>query len=156
MSNISAKKRRTNPCPFLFNPLATQEVTMSVKVRQHKGAWWLFIDHKGKRKAKRVGTSKRAAETAAEKIQAKIALGEFVMKDETTRRPFEAYFRNWLNTYVTVHCKERTYRLYERAFTMYLLPRFGQRDINEIDREAVKIFTYELLAGKRTRSTVKG
>jgi hypothetical protein len=36
---------------------------MAVKVRQHKGKWWVFIDHKGNRKAKCVG-SKQAAETA--------------------------------------------------------------------------------------------
>ncbi len=35
---------------------------MAVKVKQHKGAWWIFIDHHGKRKAKRIGSSKRAAE----------------------------------------------------------------------------------------------
>lgn len=37
---------------------------MAVKVRQHKGKWWVFIDHKGKRKAKCVG-DKRAAEQVA-------------------------------------------------------------------------------------------
>jgi Meiotically up-regulated gene 113 len=50
--------------------------TIAVKVKQHKGKWWVFIDHQGKRKAKCVGTSKRAAEQVAEKIQAKIALGK--------------------------------------------------------------------------------
>lgn len=47
---------------------------MAVKVKQHKGDWWLFIDHHGKRKAKRIGSSKRAAEIAAEKIQASVTL----------------------------------------------------------------------------------
>src|SRR5262249_29928174 len=28
---------------------------MAVKVRQRNGKWWVFIDHKGKRKAKGVG-----------------------------------------------------------------------------------------------------
>jgi hypothetical protein len=45
---------------------------MGVKVREWKEAWWLFIDHKGKRKARRVGVGKegqRAAKTAAEKIR---------------------------------------------------------------------------------------
>ena len=51
---------------------------MAVKVKQHTGAWWIFINYHGKRKAKRIGSSKRAAEMAAEKIQAKIALGETV------------------------------------------------------------------------------
>jgi hypothetical protein len=45
----------------------------------------VFIDHKGKRKAKCIGTSKRAAETAAKKIQTKIALGQFEIKDERQR-----------------------------------------------------------------------
>jgi integrase len=128
---------------------------MSVKVKHHKGAWWLFIDHHGKRKAKKVGSSKRAAETAAEKIQAKIALGQFEIKDETTRRPFETYFRNWLDSYVKAHCKERTYDLYQEVFQVHLLPRWGQRDISEITREDVKQLAYDLLAQGRSRGTVK-
>jgi hypothetical protein len=46
---------------------------MAVKLKQHKGKWWVFIDHKGKRKAKCVG-SKQAAETAAKKIEAQLIL----------------------------------------------------------------------------------
>lgn len=49
---------------------------MAVKVKQRKGKWWVFIDYKGKRKAKCVGTSKRAAEEVAGKIQTRIALGK--------------------------------------------------------------------------------
>jgi hypothetical protein len=33
---------------------------MGAKVREWKGARWLFIDHKGKRKARRVGVGRRA------------------------------------------------------------------------------------------------
>jgi len=82
---------------------------VAVKVKQHKGKWWVFIDHKGKRKAKCVG-SKQAAETAARKIEAKLTLGDFTLLDEKPQRPFDAYFRNWLDTYVKAHCKERTYK----------------------------------------------
>ena len=71
---------------------------MAVKVKQHKGAWWLFVDHKGKRKAKRVG-GKQAAETAAKKIEAKLTLGDFSLLDEKPLRPFDAYFHNWLDTW---------------------------------------------------------
>src|SRR5262245_50490484 len=55
---------------------------MGVKVKQRAddpGAWWLYIDHQGKRKAKRVGVgpkAKKAAELAALKIQARLALGD--------------------------------------------------------------------------------
>ena len=72
---------------------------MAVKVKFHKGAWWLFINHRGQRRAKRVGDSKRAATIAAEKIQAKLALGQFDLEEEKPRRPFDAYFRTWLNAH---------------------------------------------------------
>jgi site-specific recombinase XerD len=50
---------------------------MGVKVKERDGAWWIFINHQGKRKAKRIGVrepGKRAARAAAEKIQAKLDL----------------------------------------------------------------------------------
>ena len=52
---------------------------MAVKIRQRKGAWWIFIDHQGMRKAKRVGVGepgKKAAKLAAQQIQARLALGQ--------------------------------------------------------------------------------
>ena len=57
---------------------------MAVKVRERNGAWWLFIDHRGRRKAKRVGPGKpgrRAALAAAEQIQAKLAQGDLPLFD---------------------------------------------------------------------------
>ena len=51
---------------------------MGVKIRERQGAWWIFVDFRGRRKAKRVGVGppgRRAALAAAEKIQAKLALG---------------------------------------------------------------------------------
>jgi integrase len=61
---------------------------MGVKVKERTddpGAWWLYIDHQGKRKAKRVGVgarAKKAAELAALKIQARLALGDGSVFDE--------------------------------------------------------------------------
>ena len=54
---------------------------MAVKVRQRDGKWWIFIDHNGKRKAKCIG-DKRAAGQVAEKIQAKLALGDPPLTEE--------------------------------------------------------------------------
>lgn len=44
---------------------------MAVKVKQRNGKWWIFIDHKGKRKAKCVG-SKRAAEEVASQVAVRL------------------------------------------------------------------------------------
>ncbi|SPD73829.1 hypothetical protein PITCH_A200001 [uncultured Desulfobacterium sp.] len=52
---------------------------MAVKIREKpngSGVWWLFIDHQGKRKSKKVGDKKTALE-AARKIEAKLVLGDF-------------------------------------------------------------------------------
>jgi integrase len=127
---------------------------MAVKVKERGGKWWVFIDHHGKRKAKCVG-SKRAALQVTEKIQAKLTLGQFEIGEEKECRPFDAYFRTWLDTYVRPHCKERTYEAYESAFRVSLLPFFGQKDITEIAREDVKRFVAELSAKELSRSTIK-
>src|SRR2546427_4460079 len=116
---------------------------MAVKVKFHKGAWWVFINHKGKRKAKRVG-SEKAANDAAAKIQAKLTLGHFNIEDEEDKRErerleqeqlrqeqeriqqererfrFSAYSKEWLETYVRAHCKARTHWLYENALQQHL------------------------------------
>ncbi len=59
---------------------------MGVKVKNWKGAWWLFIDHKGKRKAKRCA-SKRSAELARDKIDALLKLGQVEILDADRRTP---------------------------------------------------------------------
>jgi integrase len=128
---------------------------MAVKVRQRNGKWWVFIDYHNKRKAKCIGTSKRAAQQVAEKIQARLTLGQFEIAEEKARRPFDAYFRSWLDTYVTAHCKASTRAGYDTAFRVYLLPAFGQKDITEITREDVKKLAYDMLAQGKSRSYVK-
>ena len=151
---------------------------MAVKVKFHRGAYWLFIDYKGKRQAKRVGTSEKDANDAAAKIQAKLLLGQFNIEDEEEKRErerqereriaqeqeriqrererfrFSAYSKEWLETYVKAHCKARTHWLYENALQQHLLPAFGQKDIADITREEVKRLAYGLLAQGKARKTV--
>jgi integrase len=119
---------------------------MAVKVKQHKGAWWVFIDHKGKRKAKRVGTSKKAAEDVAGKIQAKIALGQFEIKDEEEQAPLlRDYAKQWLETYAKVHCKPATAHNYDRDYRLHIDPALGNRRLTAITRQDIK----RLIAEKR-------
>ena len=113
---------------------------MGVKVRERNGRWWVFIDHKGKRKAKCVG-EKRVAQHVAETIAARLKLGELDLTDpheEKLQRPFDAYFQGWLDTYVKAHCKPSTYANYETAFRLFLKPHFERRDIGAITRDDVK------------------
>jgi integrase len=122
---------------------------MAVKVRHHKGKWWVFIDHQGKRKAKCVGPSKRAAEVVAEKIQATIALGHFEIQDEKPKLPlFSEYGERWLETYAKVHLKPGTWQKYITDFTLHLKPALGHKRLNEISRQDIR----DLIATKRESS----
>ncbi|MBT3369001.1 MAG: hypothetical protein HN416_17800, partial [Nitrospina sp.] len=52
---------------------------MGVKVRerpQGSGEWWVFIEHHGNRKAKKIGRDKKLAKDVARKIEAKLILGD--------------------------------------------------------------------------------
>ena len=74
---------------------------MGVKVREKDGAWWVFINHQHRRKAKRIGIGKEgksAANRAAAKIQAKLALGDVGILDDQTPQAiptFEAVALEW-------------------------------------------------------------
>lgn len=61
---------------------------MSVKVRERpkgSGMFWIFIDHQGKRKAKKIGKDKRLANEVAKKIEAKLVLNEFEFEKQAFR-----------------------------------------------------------------------
>lgn len=61
---------------------------MGVKLKEKKpGEWWVFINHHGKRKAKKIGRDKRLAQEVAKKIEAKLALGEMNLDEKKERVP---------------------------------------------------------------------
>jgi integrase len=116
---------------------------MAVKVRERRGAWWLIIDHKGRRKAKRVGAGKegrRAALAAAEKVQAKLALGEAGLLGDTPTTevvPLRRWGQKWL-TALPLRCKPNTVERYRRELALYWLPSLGSKRLDDITREDVK------------------
>jgi integrase len=129
---------------------------MGVTVRQKKdNKWWVFTAYKGKRKSKCIGENKRAADQVAEKIRAKMTLGLFESADEKPQHPFDMYFKNWLETYATAHCKASTVTGYEIAFRLYLLPALGQKDLGKITREEVRTIAYAMLTQGKSHSSVK-
>jgi integrase len=55
---------------------------MGVKLRLKGSKWFVFINHKGQRKAKCVGTDKRVAEEVRRRLEAKLVLGDVPLKDD--------------------------------------------------------------------------
>lgn len=117
---------------------------MGVKVREKvkgSGEWWVFIDHQGKRRAKKVGRDKAKAQEAAELIQAKLKLGEFDIHTEKEQVPtFGHYAETWINVTVPATCKRSTSAGYAGILKNHVNPVFGKIPVNEIKKSRIKTF----------------
>jgi integrase len=120
---------------------------VAVTVREWKGAWWVFVNHRRQRKAKRVGpgkAGKRAALAAAEQIAARLTLGDLSCFAEPARTgaptvpTLGQLADKWLTQDVPLRCKDSTRLRYRRALATYWLPRFGDRLVTEVTRDEVK------------------
>jgi len=133
---------------------------MGVKIRERNGAWWMFIDWKGQRKAKRVGPGphgKKAAHLAAEKIQAKLALGDTSLFDEAPHVPtFQEAAERWITTHIQLgQIRPSTEADYRRALRLHAFPRFGVKPVTAVSRDDVRGVVVELLGKGKSRSLAR-
>ena len=112
-------------------------------VRQKDGAWWLFINYRGKRKAKRIGegdAGKRAAKTAASKIEAKLALGHVGILDDQkplTVPTFEIVAKQW-EQLTTPNWKQGTQITYGNALRCHLIATFGSLPMDKVTPDRIE------------------
>jgi integrase len=122
---------------------------MGVKIRERAGAWWLFIDHNGARKAKRVCAvgqnrkeSRRAADLAAMKVEVRLAEGELGILEKATEPDpgptLAAYAKTWLNTHVKNVLAASTRRFYAMNLKEHIVPVIGSKSISGITRADCK------------------
>ena len=114
---------------------------MGVKVRERKpGEWWIFIDHKGRRKAVKVG-AKAAAKASAIEIEKKITTGKLDLnRGDLTPVTFEKYAEKWMEQHVQANCKPGTADTNRKALDNHLLPSFGPVLLADINREALRAY----------------
>jgi len=129
---------------------------MGVKVRKHKGSWYVFIAHQGRRKAKKVG-SREAAEKVRREIEARLALGDLgFLQEETQKTPtFGEYADTWLKHHADRHLKPSTAHFYREFLGIYVRPSFGHCRLDEMAREAVKAWVGQLAARGLARNTLR-
>ena len=133
---------------------------MGVKVREKaKGSkvYWLFINHRGQRKAKRVG-DKKAAELAATKIRAKLALGESgPLEEDGLRVPtFKDAAERWLAMHAQLgQIRATTEAHYAHKLRAYAFPRFGGKPVTAVTRENVRSLIADLFAQGKSRSLAR-
>jgi integrase len=121
---------------------------MGVIVRQkNKGRgqpWWVFINHKGKRKSVKVG-SKEAANKVAVEIETQLKLDKFNIESKRTIPSFGEYAESWINTTVEVTCKKSTTYDYRALLDNHVLPVFKDYEVTEITRGLIKDFLFSKL-----------
>jgi integrase len=125
---------------------------MGVTVRERDGAWWVFVHHKGRRKAKRVGAKAAAREVAA-KIQARLTLGKFKLAEDPPCPTFREYAERWIA--LPHEWKESSRRNYDACLRHYCYPAFGKLRLDELTRKGLMAFFNAVQAKGRARATVR-
>jgi integrase len=108
---------------------------MGVKVREKRaGEYWLFVNHHGRRTSKRIGSDKDTALEVAEKLRAKLVLGEFGIMEKKDIPTFKEYAERWLEIYVKQVRRPATYDRYSFTLRQYIFPKIGSKPLNLITR----------------------
>jgi integrase len=131
---------------------------MAVKVREKikgSGVFWIFINHNGKRKSKKIGDKKLALEVA-KKIEAKLTLGEFDMKPkaETKAPTFKSYSEFWLETYIKPIRRQSTYERYSHLLKNQVFARIGKYQITELTRSTIRECLLAIYGQGYSKSTI--
>lgn len=132
---------------------------MGVKVKQRGKAWWLFVNHKGKRIAKSIGT-KAAAEKARIMLEAQLALGDMSglerPKPERTVPTFAEVSQAWPEWYQSLYpTRASTARGRGSFIKIHLIPWFGARLITDVTRTEIQTFIAAKRASRLKDSAIK-
>jgi Phage integrase, N-terminal SAM-like domain len=113
---------------------------MGVHVRERNGAWWVFVTHRNRRKAKKVGSGEQARKVALElanRITIRLAYGEDIDPPKKGAPTFADYAEEWLRN-VKVLMKISTWEVYERHMRRTWVPALGKKRLDQITRGDVK------------------
>ena len=127
---------------------------MGVTAKFHKGAWWVFINHRGRRKAKRIG-DRETARRVAQAIRERLALGDLNLEPSNDGPGLQPYAERWLDN-ATGSLKASTVGFYRGNLARHVLPALGARLVSSIRRADCR----ELVAACRAKglalTTVRG
>ena len=130
---------------------------MGVTVREWKGAWWIFVNHHGRRKSKRVGTGeegKKAAKQVAQQLEARLALGQPAFQEDKAGVKLAEYAKTWLDRIRHIR-KHTTAEDYRKMLDRDILPALRGLDLKDITREKVKAVAFEGLKKGQSPKTVQ-
>ena len=130
---------------------------MGVRVREKpkdSGVYWIFINHQGIRRSKRIGTDKKEAEIVAEKVKAKLVLGELKVEKINKNGPkFKELAEKWLK--LPHDWKESTRERYSCDLINHINSVFGDLYLDKITRKQIKSFFDDLYIKGLTVNTLR-
>jgi integrase len=126
---------------------------MGVKVRFRNGAWWVFINHRGSRKAKRIGDRETAVKVARA-IRERLASGDLQLGPATDQETLKTYAAEWGKSLSGL--KSSTVRFYTDNLKRHVLPALGQRPIGSINRADCRTLIATLRGKGLKLNTVRG
>ena len=107
---------------------------MGVKVREKvkdSGEWWVFINHKGRRRSKKIG-DKRTANTVARKAKERLAAGDLGMLRDNCPTVAD-YGREWVLSPIR-EWSDATRSGYSNILENHIAPLLGSRRLDEVKR----------------------
>ena len=115
---------------------------MGVLVREKiKGSndWWIFINHRGRRRSKHIG-DRKTARVIAEQVRAKLILDPDAMQEDDKKDMplFRDYALIWLESYIGTMRKKSTYVRYKGLLSKYVFPVIGNKHVDDIKRSDVR------------------
>ena len=129
-------------------------VTVRQKERGKGKPWWVFINHKGRRKSIMVG-SREAAQKVADKIEEDLSLGKIDLTPRPQVPTFGEYARkNWLDGFVKANRKYSTHKSYDAILRNHLEP-FATVPLDQMARPAIREMIFEKLKANLSASTVR-
>ena len=129
---------------------------MAVRVREKprgSGVWWVFINHQGQRKSKRIGAEKTAREVAG-KIQARLTLGEYSTEEAPKVPTFKEYAEIWLEGTINPFRRASTYNRYRDLLERFAYPRIGATPIDQVKRKDIRQILMDVHKTGLSRATI--
>ena len=127
---------------------------MGVKIRFYRGAWWIFIDHKGRRRSKRIG-DRETARHLAQRIRLALTAGDLSVTQPTVETTLKTYSEGWLRG-LHANLKASTVRFYAENLTRHVLPLLGSRPVSRLTRADCRLLITSSREKGLKLATVKG
>lgn len=134
---------------------------MSVIAREKtkgSGIWWLFINHHGRRKSKKIGTDRVEAVRLAKVLEGRLAAGDLGMDDFSKKKKVgtvKEYTHLWLTTTVPATLKLSTQSDYKSIVRTHISKAsFYKTTVSSVTKGQIKRFLRSKLSAGLSHSTV--